>query len=335
MNAKTWIGLTLGLGLLAGLIIWQGLADIAERIAGGGWAMLWVCAFAVPEAMLGAAAWRVLLIGKPLPPLRDLFVGAWIGTAVNNILPVAAIGGEVVRARLLILDGVAGAPAVASVVLDKTAQAMGVLFAALAGSVALARLAPSPASLTAALVGCGALSVGILGFIAIQYSGSFGFLARSVRRFAPGAPWTRVTTSAGEVDAAIRILYRAPARLLTAGLLRTAANLSLVGEVWLAAHLLGYPIGPAEALVLATLAAVIRGAAFAVPAGIGVQEGGFVMLGTLLDIPPDVALSLSFATRLRELVTGLMGILAWQRIEGRAWYARASLAPLRQDDRRS
>jgi hypothetical protein len=56
----------------------------------------------------------------------------------------------------------------------------------------------------------------------------------------------------------------------------------------------------------------VRAGAFAVPGALGVQEGGYVMLGRVVGIGPEIALALSLAKRVRELVLGIPGLIAWQ-----------------------
>ena len=73
----------------------------------------------------------------------------------------------------------------------------------------------------------------------------------------------------------------------------------------------------------------IRSAAFAVPGGLGVQEGGYVLVGSLLGIPGDNAFALSLITRLRELGLGIPGLIAWQVIEGRRILRARSLGTAR------
>jgi hypothetical protein len=50
---------------------------------------------------------------------------------------------------------------------------------------------------------------------------------------------------------------------------------------------------------------------------LGVQEGGFSVLGALFGIPPEVALALSFVKRVPDLAIGLPGLLAWYWLEMR------------------
>jgi hypothetical protein len=55
----------------------------------------------------------------------------------------------------------------------------------------------------------------------------------------------------------------------------------------------------------------------------GVQEGGYILLGNLLGISGETALALSLVRRVRELATGIPGLIAWQLVEaGRVWRVR-------------
>ncbi len=78
--------------------------------------------------------------------------------------------------------------------------------------------------------------------------------------------------------------------------------------------------------MLNSLAIALRSAAFIVPGGIGVQEGGYVVVGALVGLPADVMLTISLATRLGELIEGLPGLLAWQFAEGGAYRRRRGQA---------
>jgi hypothetical protein len=87
-------------------------------------------------------------------------------------------------------------------------------------------------------------------------------------------------------------------------------------ETWLALRWLGQPVSPAAALVLESLTQAARQFIFLVPAGLGVQEAGFVGLGYLLGIGSDLAIALSLAKRMREILFGLPALLSWYWTEG-------------------
>ena len=67
------------------------------------------------------------------------------------------------------------------------------------------------------------------------------------------------------------------------------------------------PVSWSDALVLESLGQAIRGAAFAIPGSLGVQEGGYLLLAPLAGLPPEAALALSLAKRAREVLLGRAG----------------------------
>src|SRR5258706_9972902 len=81
------------------------------------------------------------------------------------------------------------------------------------------------------------------------------------------------------------------------------------GEVYLILQLIHHPVGWIDALLLESLGQAIRGAAFAIPGALGVQEGGYLLLAPLAGLPPDTALALSLAKRAREVLLGIPGLL--------------------------
>ena len=55
-------------------------------------------------------------------------------------------------------------------------------------------------------------------------------------------------------------------------------------ETWIALRLMGMPVNAPAALILESLSQALRAAAFPVPSGLGVQEGGFIALGALSEL---------------------------------------------------
>ena len=75
-------------------------------------------------------------------------------------------------------------------------------------------------------------------------------------------------------------------------------------------------------------------AAFLVPGALGAQEGGFLLVGTLLSLPAEGALALALTRRVRELAFGIPGILAWQWFEARGqWHHHSDRPALARENR--
>src|SRR5205814_2569057 len=89
------------------------------------------------------------------------------------------------------------------------------------------------------------------------------------------------------------------------------------GEVWIALYALNLHATVVNAVILQSTILTVRNVGFAVPSGLGVQEGGYVLIGSLLGIDGTNALALSLIARVRELALGIPGLVTWQVLEGR------------------
>jgi len=87
-------------------------------------------------------------------------------------------------------------------------------------------------------------------------------------------------------------------------------------ESWAVLNVLGVTVTPLQALVIESLGMAARSAGFAIPAALGVQEGGFVLAAAAVGVPVAPALALSLIKRAREVSVGLIGIALWR------WNAR-------------
>lgn len=317
------VGFLIGLGLVILLVAWQGFAAVGDRLADAGWAILLVALFIPPDLLLRTASWQLLFAPGRAPRFVDTALAMWIGSSVNFLLPVASVGGEFVKARILALKSVRGVDAAASVVLDKTVQAISVLLWALIGTAILAVVAPAGEPMVAvAYVGAALMALGIAGFVLVQNIGAFAIVARPAARMSRSVRWRSLMQGAADLDAVIRSLYRQPGAIAVSTVIRLAKRALMAGEVWMIAWLLGHPIGLEQAVMLNSLAVALRSAAFGVPGGLGVQEGGYVMVGALVGLPPDVMLATSLLTRVGELIEGLPGLVAWQVAEGKVFLGR-------------
>ena len=122
---------------------------------------------------------------------------------------------------------------------------------------------------------------------------------------------------AAALDDELRACLRRGWSLLAAGALQFVALLSGSFEVWFALRLFGHPVAISAALMLESLSQAVRHLAFVVPAGLGVQEAGLVLFGHALGLSGEMALAVSMATRVREVLCGLPALLSWQWFEVR------------------
>jgi putative membrane protein len=317
MHILSYVGLLLGLIILILLLLWQGISDIFQLLLTSGWTLLYLPVVWSPCLIPAAVSWRMLFLKPDIPSFSNVFVALWIGRAINTLLPVATIGGEIAKARLITLWGTNGVDTSAVVLVDKTVQALALLPWGIIGALLLVYLAIDNQLAIAIMMGVLALGIGIIGFILVQRAGMVGFLADFVGKFISSDNWSGVTINAREVDQKVKQIYQIRGRLGKSIIWRTTGLIMQTSEVWLACYLLGHPISLIEALMLKSLTSTISDIAFFIPNAYGIQEGGYIMLGLLLGLTPDFSLALSIATRIRELIIDLPGLLVWQHIEGK------------------
>jgi hypothetical protein len=126
-----------GLGLFVGVITYQGLNDVAAALATTGWGLVWITAFHLAPLAADVIGWRALLPASQPRPLLGMTWMRWICESVNCLLPVAQVGGDLVRARLLNQVGVPGPLAGATVIVDIMAGMLTLVIFAAVGTVLL------------------------------------------------------------------------------------------------------------------------------------------------------------------------------------------------------
>ncbi|MGH6899276.1 MAG: lysylphosphatidylglycerol synthase domain-containing protein [Geminicoccaceae bacterium] len=309
LGALAWL---VGLGLVAGLIATQNQGDIAAAITVAGWSIALVGLAHLGTLLADTLGWRALFAKPHQPPLGSMMVKRWIGASVNGLLPVAQIGGEFVRARLLARAGVAGPIAGASVVVDLTAGLVTQVLFIVLGIVLYLEQRQAGAGWLLHLAGGLALFCALLfGFGMAQRRGLFLRLARILERATRGRAWRSLVGSAAALDREIVARYADRARLSRCACWRFLGWLWGSVEIWLAFWLLGHPVGLIEAVILESLGQALRSAGFVLPGGLGAQEGGIVAGALALGIAPDLALAVALIKRARELAYGVPGLVAW------------------------
>ena len=308
------LGVALGGGVAIGLIAWAGAGAIAEAVLRAGWTLPLLLALHAMQLSLSGLAWRAASGGVAPGDLTWVRI-RWIREAVNSLLPVAQIGGLLVGVRLLGHRGVPLAVGGAGTTLDLTAEVLTQFLFTLLGGCVLAAVSSDP-TLRPWLGGAlGLMALGVGGFVLAQRAGILLVVERLSARLRRMFPALQAADMGG-LHAELLRLQAQPRALLQSLWLHLLAWLLGVGETWLVLGAIGHPAGLAEALVIESLGMAARSAGFAVPGALGVQEGGFVLVGSLFGLPAEAALALSVVKRAREILVGVAGLLAWQWAEG-------------------
>ncbi|MDH3232393.1 MAG: hypothetical protein OEQ29_02630, partial [Alphaproteobacteria bacterium] len=67
LKTFAWLSLLAGLVVMTALVAWHGFGEVAGTIAQGGWAMLLLALFFIPQCAIFAVAWRLLFLPGRAP----------------------------------------------------------------------------------------------------------------------------------------------------------------------------------------------------------------------------------------------------------------------------
>lgn len=310
--------LALGLGAAVAIYLYA-ISDVSKVLSAlvlAGWGILAVLAAHVPSTVAATAGWRAM-IPAGAPPVTRLLLFRWIKEAVNSLLPVAQLGGDVVRTRLLIKAGIEPRTAIAGSVVD-VAVGTACLFAYLLLGLGFLLLEPHKGLTTASALRAMALAAAVA--LAAAFAPRLG-LIRLVDRIITRVG-RRAATAEGQDDAGLHDviveLYRRRGALWSC----TAWHLAAWGlgavEAFVTLTILHIRPTWAEAFLVDSLGQGFRAAGFLIPGALGVQEGGFIVVFAMFGVPAEQALAFSTIRRLREVALGLPGLVAWAGVESRA-----------------
>ena len=318
MKNAAYIGGLLGLALLVTLVVRADFSAMLHTLDSGGWQLLWLVPYRALFFFLYAAGWLILL--RPYDPAHRAGLGYvfWVTTvrdAVDRLLPVASVGGGVVGIRLLRWRGLAAAPAGATVIVEMVMTMVVVYVFTAVGLLLLVELSATGQEyhrlLLAFLL---SLPVPVMTVLLLRYGSAFGRLQKFL---GPLVGESTMSEQAVSLDHELRACLRRGWSLFVASALQFAALVAGAFEIWFALRLFEHPVGWGTALVLESMTQAVRHLAFVVPAGIGVQEAGLVLFGHALGISSELALAVSMAKRIREVLCGLPALISWQWLEGR------------------
>lgn len=305
-HPRTFHGVLLVLALI--FLVWMlhqvGWTTVWGHLRRLGW---WWPALLVPYGLvtcLEALSWDYLILSPAprlnLPLLFRLRLG---GEALNTLTPTAGLGGEPFKAARLTAAGVPWEEATASVVIHKGVTALSLALYILVGLALAPFLLPLASSLVW-LLSLGALLLAALAllFIFLQGRGPCLQGLRLLERF--GLCPRRLKEKEEELetlDARMAAFYREhPYRGLGSLGLFFLAWLMHSVEVYLIFWLLGHPISWGTSVCLDALAMLFTAMGFFIPASLGVQDGGNVLLTLGFHLGATLGAAFSILRRLRE-----------------------------------
>jgi glycosyltransferase 2 family protein len=301
------------LAILAGALIVVGLvwevgpSTLVAELRKLSWRLPLILLPQIVTNLFKTEGWRYAF-PRRRPRFGLLFPIRLAGEAVNETTPTGTMGGDALKAFLLVRAG-AGVPVeegLVSVVVAKSALVASLAaFIACTVGVAWALGGTTPAMLSLLALLALYMALSTAGFVWAQVRGMFRMGGRALKWMGLG---DRVAAGADRLDSDLRWYYRE-----RRGAVMAVGALSLVGwatgalETWLMLVLLDSPVSLMTALVIEAGATGVRAVGFLIPGSIGILEGGIVGIFAMLGLGSSTGLAFSVARRFREGVWILLG----------------------------
>ncbi len=311
---KFWTRLILlaaGLGLAATLIARANLSNVLTGLCAVGWLIIPIVVFHIVPLYCHTLGWQQLIDHEKRPSSIHLSILRWITESVNNLLPVAQIGGEIVRARLLTKRGVDGTMASSSVLVDFTTGLFAQALFTLVGAICLLDTTGTSTFTVQMMSALLLFIVSLFAFFYFQSRSLKSFSIRIAKYVGRNECWKKIITNTHTFADKVESLYRQKQRLLMAFGWRLAGWFAGMGETFLILFAVEIPAPFTHLVILESFAFAARSLGFLIPGAIGITEGALVLVGMSLGLSPAQALTLALVKRARELLLGVPGLAVW------------------------
>lgn len=312
----------LGLALLCYLVIhigFRAVLNAATSVGWGGFGLL--CLLSLGLFALLGPAWYVLLPRSLSRPVGVFIAARMVRDAASETLPFSQVGGMMLGVRAASVLGLPSRLAVASLIVDVTAELFAqLLYAAVGLTVLYARAAGNPLAhslLRFFLIGL-ALATLVGGvFLVLQRHGVSWVTDELAGRVFPASVVYTASVAAG-----LREIHRSLLRIALSVTLHFGDWMASTVIVWIAFQMIGVRIDLGSVVVIESLVYAARSFTFFVPNAIGVQEAAYAALAPLVGVSKEFALAISLLKRARDIAIGIPVLLLWQAVESRHALAR-------------
>ena len=294
----------------------------------------------IGQIALDALAWRTLLGGLGHRLAWSRLIAIRLATeAVLQSMPGGSLIGESLKPYLVRRAApVPVSDAIASIAIQRCLLALAQAgYLALAVAVAHDLYARSSIAIvgTGGLVGYVAAAAVGLAIVAVGlglglWSASFADRARHVLAKLPSrrvrAALEARRTGFAATDRALAVLGQHRARVAIAWTLLGGAWLIETVETYLVCRLVGIELDLTHALAMEAAVVFVRNVAFVVPAGLGVQDAGYLAFLAAFGVAPPLATAFVVTKRIKELIWIATGYLVLWSLDRRPRAAASQAA---------
>ena len=114
-----------------------------------------------------------------------------------------------------------------------------------------------------------------------------------------------------KIDSALYKISTNKINIFKAIVIRLLGWISGALEIYVFLMIINIEVSFVDVILIEAFTALIRSVVFFIPAGLGIQELAFVIIGNYVGLSDSVSFSMAIGRRIRELVVGIPAVLTW------------------------
>ena len=271
----------------------------------------------IPTLYLDSLAWYVLFKKNNKISLFWSFIITWISQSSGKFLPTGNITGEFVRVYLGTQKGLtlhaSSSTTFADLILATFSLFLMAFFSFIFLITNYSDLIDSKNSMYIYL----SLSLILFGCIFFYWFVRKRLLIYSLKKFGKIFKIQLQKKNLNfliKLDFSLYQLSKNKFKVLNALGIRLLGWLAGAFEIYVFLFIIGVDASVLDVVIIESFSGIIRAIAFFIPAGLGVQELAFVMIGEYVGFGSSVSFSMALGRRIREILVGFPAIIAWVMI---------------------
>ena len=267
----------------------------------------------IPTLYFDSLTW-VTLIGKSRLTLTWSFIITWIAQASGKFFPTGTITGEFVRVYLGIKKGLSPQEASSSVFADLIVATFSLFLMALLSLIYLALnnknffLGEYNNYLYYSLF---TIFIGCVFFYLFVRKRLARYLIRKIQKKFNFILKKEIVLILLKLDYSMYQLSKKKYIVFKSITLRLLGWIAGAIEIYVFLWVIGIDSTIQDVILIEAFSGVIRAIAFFIPAGLGVQELAFVIIGEYVGFSGAVSFSIALGRRVREILVGIPALIAW------------------------
>ena len=265
----------------------------------------------LPTLYFDTLAWAILMVKNKLS-IKTTFVITWISQTSGKFIPSGNITGEFVRFYLARKSGQKFSEASSSVLMDLFIATFSLFIIGLLALLFIVFSLKSNFILDQyqyLILALFLIFLGSLIFLLIIRNRIISKLLVSTKKLKFLSK--EKIFNLIRLDISLNKLSYRKKRLLSAVTLRLIGWIAGAFEIYIFLWIIGIDAKVTDVVIIESVTAIIRSAAFFIPSAIGVQELAFVIVGELVGYSSIVSFSVAIGRRLREIMVGIPAIITW------------------------